>query len=63
MDDNASATPAKTTVRCLQGCQCNAGKDASATLAKLPAQDQPDMKAKLPGNGAGYGNKNHRQQQ
>jgi hypothetical protein len=39
------------------------GKDASATPAKPPALDWPDMKAKLPGNRAGYGNKNHRRQQ
>jgi hypothetical protein len=48
--------------------QHNACKDASAMQAmtpaqcrqKPPAQDWPDMKAKLPGNGTSYGNKNHR---
>jgi hypothetical protein len=48
--DNASATLATTKAQCLQGCQCNVGKDVSATPAKLPALDWPDMKAKLLGN-------------
>jgi hypothetical protein len=51
------------TAQCVQGRQRNTDKDASATLAKLPALDWPDMKAKLPGNGASYGNKNHRRRQ
>jgi hypothetical protein len=63
MGNNTSAMLATTTAQCLQGRQRDVGKDASATPAKPPALDWPDMKAKSPGNGAGYGNKNHRRQQ
>jgi hypothetical protein len=38
-------------------CKDAVGEDACAPPAKSPAQDQPDMKAKSPGNGAGYSNK------
>ena len=60
MGNNASVMLATTTAQCLRGRQRDVGKDASATPAKLPVLDWPDMKAKLPGNGAGCGNKNYR---
>jgi hypothetical protein len=53
MGDNANAMLATTTAQCLRGCQSNVGKDASATPAKPPALDWPDMKAKSLGNSTG----------
>jgi hypothetical protein len=41
---------AMTTAQCGQGCQHNAGKDTNAALAG-------PLKAKLPWNNTGYGNK------
>jgi hypothetical protein len=65
----ANATLVTTPAQRRKRQQRNACKDASVTRAmthaqrwqKPPVQDQPDMKAKLPGNGAGYGNNSHRQ--
>ncbi len=67
----ANATLVTMPAHCRQRRQRNACKDASVMPVmtpaqrrqKPPAQDWPDMKAKLPRSSAGYGNKNHRQHQ
>ncbi len=67
----ASATLVTTPAQRWQRQQHDVCKDASATWArtpaqrqqKPPAQDWPDMKSKLLGNGTSYGNKNHRRRQ
>jgi hypothetical protein len=67
----ANATLVTTPAQRRKRPQRDACMDASTTWVmtpaqcrqKPPAQDRPDMKAKSPGNGASYSDKNHRRHQ